>query len=353
MEKKPKILVVDDEEMIRDMINDILAPLGYEIIQACNGLEALEMVDAKSPDIVLLDVTMPKMNGFEVLKRIKESEDTRKIPVVMITALNELQIRIKAIELGVDDFLSKPMDIIELRARVKSLLKVKAYNDHMVSYQKELESEVAKRTKEVQLALEKAKAASYETIYILSRAAEYRDEDTGSHLRRVSNYAAAIARKTSNSEEYIETILYGAPLHDVGKIGIPDSILMKPGKLDPEEFEIMKDHVKIGGLILKGSNSELIKRGEEIALFHHEKWDGSGYPNGLKAGEIPLSGRIVAVADVFDALTTRRPYKESFSLDKAVGIIREGNGSHLDPEIVDIFFDIFDEIVAIKDKYQD
>ncbi len=353
METKPRILVVDDEEMIRDMIREMLTPLNYDVVQAFDGINAQEKIAESLPDVVLLDVTMPRMGGFELLKFLKGNEKTQTIPVIMITALNELQVRIEAIELGVDDFLSKPMDIMELRARVKSLLKVKAYNDYMKNYQMKLEAEVAKRTEEVELAYKKAKDASYETVFILSRAAEYRDEDTGSHILRVSHYSAAIARKIGLSEEKVETILYGAPMHDVGKIGISDNILMKPGKLEPEEFEIMKTHVDIGGKILEKSDSAFIQMGEEIALTHHEKWNGKGYPKGLKGEEIALSGRVVAVADVYDALTTRRPYKEPFSDEKSCAIIKEERGQSFDPDIVDAFFDIFDEILSIKEKYKD
>ncbi|MGR3319648.1 MAG: HD domain-containing phosphohydrolase [Candidatus Anammoxibacter sp.] len=350
---KPKILIADDEEMIRTMVEDVLTPVGYDVIQACDGLDAMKKIKEFSPDVILTDVNMPNMNGFELLKQLRENEDTKTIPVVMVTALNEIKMRVKAIELGVDDFLGKPMDILELRARIKSLLKVKAYNDHLRDYQKELETEVEKRTKEVKLALIKATNASYETIYILSRAAEYRDEDTGAHILRVSHYAGAIARKLGKSDDEVEIILYGAPLHDVGKIGIPDNILMKPGKLSPDEFKIMKGHVGIGAQILKGSASPFIKMGEEIALSHHEKWDGSGYPKGLKGEDIPLSGRIIALADVFDALTTKRPYKEAFPVEKATKIIREGRGTHFDPAVMDAFFDIFDEILEIRGTYKD
>lgn len=349
---KPKVLVIDDEEMIRDMISDMLTPMGYDVIHACDGEDGVRKVQECSPDVVLLDVTMPKLDGFGVLQFIKQTEDTKMIPVVMITALNELKVRVKAIDIGVDDFLSKPMDIMELRARVKSLIKVKAYNDHMKNYQKELEIEVAKRTEEVQIAYKEAKNAAYETVHILSRAAEYRDEDTGAHLLRVSNYTSAVAVKMGLNEEEVEEILYGAPMHDVGKIGIPDNILMKPGKLDPDEFEKMKEHVKMGELILQGS-SAFIKKGAEIALSHHEKWNGSGYPNGFKEEEIALSGRIIAVVDVFDALTTRRPYKEPFPLEKALEIIKTGRGEHFDPKVVDAFFEIIDEIKSIKEKYKD
>ncbi len=348
-----RILIIDDEEMIRDMINEMLTPLGYEVELACDGEDGLQKVKEFSPDVILLDVTMPKLDGFGVLKNLKENSETKIIPVVMITALNELQSRIRAIEIGVDDFLSKPLDIMELRARVKSLIKVKKYNDYMRNYQKELEAEVEKRTKEVELAYKKAKDASYETVYILSRAAEYRDEDTGMHILRVSHFSEALAKKVGLDENEVEEILYGAPMHDVGKIGIPDNILMKPGKLTPEEFKIMKEHVTIGGQILHGSNSAFIKKGEEIALTHHEKWDGEGYPKGISGTNIPLSGRIIAVTDVFDALTNKRPYKKPFPLEKAFQIIREGIGNHFDPSIVKSFFEIQDEILSIKDKYKD
>ena len=350
---RPKILVVDDETLIRNVISDILLPQNYEIIHASNGIEALEKTSECRPDVILLDVAMPKMDGFEVLQRLKNNKDTRIIPVVMITAIYEIQMRVKALELGVDDFLAKPMDIMELRARVRSLLKVKAYNDYMRNYQKKLESAVVKRTEDVRQALERAKKASYETVYILSRAAEYRDEDTGAHLLRVSHYSALLADKLGRSSEEVEAIQYGAPMHDVGKIGIPDDILLKPGKLTKKEFFKMQDHVNIGSCILKGSNSAFIRKGEEIVLSHHEKWCGEGYPKQVKGEKIPLAGRIVAIADVFDALTTKRPYKEPFTDEKACTIIREGRGEHFDPNVVDAFFDIFDKILKIKKKYRE
>jgi putative two-component system response regulator len=261
--------------------------------------------------------------------------------------------RVKALEVGADDFLSKPVDNTELRARVNSSLKVKAYNDHMRNYQKELEAEVAKRTEELRQAFQKIKLASLDTIFRLSQAAEYKDEDTGSHIKRMSHYAAAVARKLGLDDSAVETILYAAPMHDVGKIGIPDKILLKPAKLDPDEWAIMKQHTTIGANILKGSDAEFIKMAEVIALTHHEKWDGTGYPKGLKGKAIPLSGRIAAIADVFDAITSKRPYKEAFPLDKSLSIIKEGRGNHFDAEVVDAFFAIQDEIVEIKEHYRD
>lgn len=350
---KQKILVVDDEDRNRRLMEALLVPLGYEVILAVDGEEALRKVQETPPDVILLDVMMPRINGFDVARKLKENEETRIIPIVMVTALQDLETRIRALEAGADDFLSKPVDKTELQARVHSLVQVKAYNDHMRDYQKELEAEVAKRTEELRKAFETIKTASLDTIYRLSRASEYKDEDTGAHIKRMSNYSAAVARQRGLSKDDVDTILYAAPMHDAGKIGIPDKILLKPGKLDPEEWEIMKQHTTIGGSILSGSDSGFIKLAEVIALTHHEKWDGSGYPNGLRGTAIPLAGRIAAIADVFDALTSKRPYKEAFSLDKSFAIIREGRGGHFDPEVVDAFFSVEKEILSIRETFKD
>ena len=270
----------------------------------------------------------------------------------MVTALKEVADRVKALEAGADDFLTKPVDKTELRARVRSLLKVKAYNDHMLTYQKELEDEVSRRTLQLRNAFENVKKGSLETIFRLSKAAEYKDEDTGAHIKRMSHYSAAIARKMGLNDRTAEAILYAAPMHDIGKIGILDKILLKPGKLDSIEWEIMRQHAVIGGKILEGSDSGFIRLAEVIALTHHEKWDGSGYPRNLRGKRIPLAGRIVAIADVFDALTSRRPYKEPFALEKAYAIMKEGCGTHFDPNVVDAFFAVEKEILSIKEKYQ-
>jgi len=352
VEKQARILVVDDEDRNLRLMEALLAPLGYAVELARDGEEALLKVQETHPDLILLDVMMPKLDGFEVAKRLKEDEETRVIPVVMVTALHEVEDRVKALEAGADDFLTKPVEKTELRARVRTLLKVKAYNDHMRNYQKDLEAEVAKRTEELHRAFQKIKAASLETIYRLARAAEYKDEDTGAHILRMSHYAAGVALKLGLSDAEAESILYASPMHDVGKIGIPDRILLKQGRLDPEEWAVMKQHTVIGGRILSGSKAEFIKLAEVIALTHHEKWDGSGYPNGLKGEKIPIAGRITAIADVFDALTSKRPYKEPFSLEKSFKIIREGRETHFDPAVVDAFFSITDEIFAIKERFK-
>jgi putative two-component system response regulator len=353
MKDKPVILVVDDEPQNIELLEAYLVPQGHEIVKAANGEEALGKLSGNQIDLILLDVMMPGMDGFEVTRRVRQDNTHRLLPIILVTALRETEDRVKGIEAGCDDFISKPVDKMELLARVRSLLKVKAYNDLMSNYRKELESEVTRRTEEIKHAFERTKAASLETIYRLSMAAEYKDKDTGAHIKRMSRYSAAVARRMGLDESTIETILYAAPMHDLGKIGIPDLILMKPAKLDPVEWEIMKQHTVIGAKILKGSDAEFIRMGETIAQYHHEKWDGSGYPNSLKGIAIPIASRIAAIADVFDALTSKRPYKEPFSVEKSLAIIREGRGSHFDPDVVDAFFAIQDEILTIKKQYGD
>jgi putative two-component system response regulator len=350
MKEKPVILIVDDQPQNIELLEAYLVPQGYEVITAATGEEALGKLSGNQIDLILLDVMMPGMDGFEVTRRVRQDSLHRLLPIILVTALKETEDRVKGIEAGCDDFLSKPVDRVELLARVRSLLKVKAYNDLLSNYREELESEVTKRTEELKRAFEKIKAASLDTIYRLSMASEYKDSYTGAHTRRMSRYSAAVARRMGLDENTIENILYAAPMNDLGKIGIPDSILMKPAKLDSREWEIMKLHTVIGARILKGSDAEFIRMGETIALCHHEKWDGSGYPNRLTGTEIPIAARIVAIADVFDALTSKRPYRKPFSLEGSLAIIREGRESHFDPDVVDAFFAIQDEIFAIKNQ---
>ena len=353
MNTKPMILTVDDQPKNIELLSALLVPQGYETIAATTGEEALTLLAGNQIDLILLDVMMPDMDGFKVTRRIRQDHIHRLLPIVLVTALCETEYRVKGIEAGCDDFISKPVDKVELLARVRSLLKVKAYNDLLNHYQKDLEAEVASRTAELKQSFKKIKAASLETIFRLSMAAEYKDEDTGTHIQRMSHYSAAVARSLKLDNNTVETILYAAPMHDVGKIGIPDLILLKPDKLDPLEWEIMKQHTIIGARILKGSDAEFIRMGEGIAKTHHEKWDGSGYPAGLKGNGIPIAGRIVAIADVFDALTSKRPYKDPFSVEKSFAIIKEGRGTHFDPDVVDAFFAVQEEILIIMKQYGD
>ena len=345
MESMPKLLVVDDEAQTHTLIKTVFAHLNYKLIFAYDGVEALEKVVFYRPDVILLDIMMPRMNGIEVTKKLKKNNETKIIPIVIFSGLKDIENRVKALEAGADDFLNKPVDITELRTRVSSLLKVKAYNDHMRNYQKKLENEIDLKTKQI-------KDASLETIYRLARAAEYKDEDTGNHITRMSHYVAAIYHKIGKRESDIEDILYASPMHDVGKIGIPDNILLKQDKLTSEEWTLMKQHSTIGAEILKDSPTKLIGLAETIALSHHERWDGSGYPHGLKGSKIPLSGRVTAIADVFDALTSKRPYrKKPYSVEEALTIVKKGRGSHFDPDPVDTFLSIKEEILSIKKKY--
>ncbi len=352
MKAKATILVVDDDPRNVKLLEANLVPCGYDVVTAADGIEALHKVESEDIDLILLDVMMPKMDGFEVTKKLKADEKTKLIPIVLVTALRDTQDRVKGIDAGCDDFLSKPIETPELLARVKSLLMVKAYHDHMKNYEKELETEVTNKTKEIQLALNKLSEAHIETIFRLSRAAEYKDEGTGEHIKRMSHYAVAVAEALGLNKENIKRIFYAAPMHDIGKIGIPDHILLKPGKLNPDEWKIMKQHSVIGAEILANSESGFIKLAEIIALTHHEKWDGSGYPKGLKGNDIPLVGRICAIADVFDVLTTKRPYKDAFSLENSFTNIKEERGKHFDPAVVDAFFAVQDKILEIRDKYK-
>jgi putative two-component system response regulator len=271
----------------------------------------------------------------------------------MVTALRDVEDRVKALEAGADDFLSKPVDKVELLARVKSLLKIKTYYDSLYKSQKQLEEEVLVKSNQMKKAYENAKQASLETVIRLSKAAEYKDEETGAHIRRISHYAAALSRKIGLSDEMVEIILYAAPMHDIGKIGIPEKILLKQGSLDPDEWDIMKQHTTIGAQILHGSKADFIRFAEIIAFTHHEKWDGTGYPQGLKGTDIPLIGRIVAIVDVFDALTTKRPYRDALSVEDSLNFIIERRGTHFDPNMVDAFLEIKDDILGIKAQFKE
>lgn len=354
MPERARILVVDDEDRNRRLLSAMLMPLGYQVFLAENGHDALAKIPEVRPDVILLDIMMPGLNGYDVARKVKNDPELSRIPVVMVTALSDVADRVKALDAGADDFLTKPVDAVELRARLKSLVKVKAYNDHMVNYQKELEAEVARRTDELRQAFERVKSASLDTILRLSRAAEYRDEDTGAHIKRMSNYASRIALAMRLTAEEAESILYAAPMHDIGKIGIPDRILLKPAALTDSEWIIMRRHTEIGAGILEGSDAAFIQLGAVIALSHHEKWDGTGYPKGLKGEDIPLAGRITAIADVFDALTSRRPYRNhDFTTEEARNYIEDGAGTHFDPSAVQAFVSCWDEIMTVKEHFQD
>lgn len=355
-----KILVVDDDPAIRDTLREILLSEGYEVETAEDGKRALEQIPLFSPDIILTDYLMPEMDGITLCKIIKNDPGTVDIGVILITGVGDLETRVKGLLAGADDFLNKPFMLPELQARIKSLTKVKLYHDFLKDYQRRLEEEVEKKTNELlksnlnlQLALNEIKDLSLEIIFRLAKAAEYRDEHTGYHIQRIAHYTVALGVHLGLNNETLEVLRYASPLHDIGKLGIPDAILLKPGALTKEEWEIMKEHTLIGANILKGSKIKYLKAAEKIALYHHERWDGSGYPEGLKGEKIPLFARITAIADVFDALTTDRPYRKALSVEEAFTIIEEGKGKHFDPELVNIFFKIKEEILTIRELFKD
>ncbi|MFB0515286.1 MAG: HD domain-containing phosphohydrolase, partial [Candidatus Neomarinimicrobiota bacterium] len=333
---------------------------GYITITSENGRQGLEKINAMLPDLILTDVNMPGMDGYELCKAVKENPATEDIPIILVTAQDDRQSLVRGLSIGADDFLIKPVNLSELQARVRNLLLVKDYRDHMKRYTAELETQVSIRTEELHQAFEQLKKvnlqlkeSTLDTIRHLSTAAEYRDTDTGAHIWRISHFTHAIAHQIGLSSELVDKILYASPMHDVGKIGTPDHILLKPGKLTRDEKKIMERHTLIGEQILKGTDQPLLTMACEIAGGHHERWDGNGYPRGLAGEEIPLTARIVTVADVFDALTTKRVYKEAWPAEEALDYIKEQSGFHFDPTCVDAFLKIKDEILDLKYARQD
>ena len=359
MDRPKRILIVDDEEVNRELLIAMVEALGHEYETAEDGFDALAKLNLDI-DLVLLDIMMPGMDGFEVARRVREDLGMTDLPIIMVTALTAKADRLRAVEMGANDFIAKPVDKMELRVRVTSLLRIKEAQDALKQYQARLESTVEKRTSALRKALdEMAEAqrmtyeAHLETIHRLAVAAEFRDEVTAQHIHRMSHFSAVLARRTGLAPMEVETILHASPMHDVGKIGVPDAILLKKGGLTEEEWHVMRQHTIIGGRILSGSKSKLLQLGEVIALAHHERWDGTGYPKGLVGEVIPVEGRICTIADVFDALTTQRPYKKAFTNTEAVEIMRGGRETDFDPRLLDLFLENLDEIVDIQQKYQD
>jgi len=288
---------------------------------------ALALLAKELPKLILLDIMMPDMNGFEVCQRVKNNPKTSHIPIIFVTALGDENDEFKGFELGAVDYITKPISPAIVRARVKTHLSL--------------------------VQAEQLKQAHVDLVQRLGRAAEYKDTDTGEHIVRMSQYSKVLALALGMDEQSAELLRQAAPMHDVGKIGIPDAILLKPGKLTSEEFEHMKKHAIIGAQILANSSSPLLQLAHKLAIEHHEKWDGSGYPNGIKGEEISIEGRIVAVADVFDALTSKRPYKEAWSVEKTVLHMQEQAGAHFDPALIELFVKKLDDILAIKNSNQE
>ncbi|MBT1073399.1 response regulator [Pelotalea chapellei] len=341
MQNKHKqiILIVDDIPANIDILSAILKE-DYTVKAATNGLKALRIAEsATPPDLILLDVMMPDMDGYQVCRRLKENPLTRRIPVIFVTTKGEVEDEAAGFACGAVDYLSKPLSPSIVRARVKTHLAL--YDQNRI-----LEDKVRERTAELN-------GTRLEIIRRLGRAAEYKDNETGMHVIRMSRYSQLIALEIGLSVAESELILHAAPMHDVGKIGIPDRVLLKPAKLDDDEWNIMRTHSYIGYKIIGDHPGELLKTAAIGAYTHHEKWDGSGYPRRLKQENIPLIGRILAVTDVFDALTSVRPYKKAWPVEEAVAEIRRCSGSHFDPTLVEAFSRRIPEILEVKQQFSD
>ena len=360
---KARILIIDDEPINARIAEKALRYNGYRNVMVhTDSATAMDIIATQRPDVVLCDVCMP-VSGMVILRKVLADPVLVHIPMIMMTASDDETLRAEALELGATDLLAKPLRKTDLLPRVRNALLVRSHIAHLQSYSHELERQVRRRTAELL-------GSRTELIHCLARLAEYRDNETGRHVIRVGRYSGLLARALGIDEETAELIEHAAPLHDIGKIGIPDSILLKEGKLTPEEFEIMQRHVALGKgafepmavhemramrshtilgeMMVNVSTSPLLGMAAQIALTHHERWDGAGYPIGLAGEDIPISGRIVAVADVFDALSNKRPYKPAFPIDKCFAILEEGRGAHFDPQVVDAFKLVRDEILQVR-----
>jgi putative two-component system response regulator len=350
---KISILAVDDEPLNLDLIEFAFAQEeGVSVMRAVNGREALDLLESHEPSVILLDLAMPVMNGIDTLMALKADKHLETIPVIVITANPGENHR--ALAAGANDFLVKPVNVEELKLRTYNHAKIKRYHDFLEDSNSILEEKVNEQTQHLRKALNQARDAEWEIAFRLGRAAEFRDRETGAHIWRMSNYCALLADLSGLPGEEVGLILHAAPLHDIGKIGIPDQILQKPGKLTLEEFEHMKRHPVIGGKMLEGGDQyPLIAAGRTIALQHHEKFDGSGYPEGLAGEEIHLYGRIAAVADVFDALSSRRVYKDALDMEKVLAFMAQERGRHFDPRLVDLLLDNLDDFLTIREYMAD
>lgn len=350
------VMVVDDRPSNLTMMRDMLREKGYRVATFPRGALALKAASRNPPDIILLDIDMPDMNGFEVCERLKGDERLQEIPVVFVSALTSAQDKVHAFSMGGIDYITKPFQFEEVFARLETHLRLRKLQSQMQHYNKHLETLVRNQVREIS-------EAQLATINALSRMAESRDEDTGTHIERTQGFCKMLAQRLVGTgvfrdaidDEFIEDIYHAAPLHDIGKVGIPDHILLKPGKLTKEEFESMKSHVNIGADTLAAVHRQypkngMLRMGIAIARHHHEKWDGSGYPDGLSGDAIPLPARIMALADVYDALRAKRPYKEPFDHYRATAIIFEGSGKHFDPRVVEAFKHIQADFLGLHER---
>jgi putative two-component system response regulator len=347
------ILIVDDSEANRLILQDYIITCGHTPVLAENGLVALEKVTEHQPDLILLDIMMPKMDGYQVLERLKSDSRLCHIPVIMVSANDEIESVASCIEQGAVDYLVKPFNPLLLKARIKAALATKLLHDQEEAHRKTIREYNEKLEERVRVRTQDLEETRLEVIKRLGRAAKYRDNETGQHVQRMSHYSARLAKELGMSDKECELLQLTSPMHDIGKIGIPDGILLKPGPLTDDERKIMETHTTIGGEILGGGKSKLIKMAETIALTHQEKWDGTGYPEGLKGDEIPLVGQITAICDVFDAMTSKRPYKEAYPVEKVVEFISSQSGKHFDAHLVKLFQQIVPELKKIKESFSE
>ncbi|NOY68363.1 MAG: response regulator [Deltaproteobacteria bacterium] len=337
------ILVVDDEESIRKMLSQVTRRAGYECHVASDGAEALKILESTPIDIMITDIHMPGMTGVELLKKAMTSYD---IDAMVMTGFSQDYDYETIINAGASDFVPKPIGLTEMLIRIQRVVRERRLRFDRDRSKKELEETLS----ELETAHHELREAYLDTVRRLVIASEFKDEDTGDHIIRMSRYCILLAQKIGMSEQEIENIRYASPMHDIGKIGIPDSIMLKEGKLTADEFDAMKNHTLIGAKILSDAKAPVLKAAHEIALTHHEKWNGKGYPNGLAGADIPIAGRIVGIADTFDALTSQRPYKKPYPLEVALKILKKEREEQFDPEVVDVFLNSIDDVVAIKNE---
>lgn len=341
------VLIVDDTEINLILFSALVKKLENCVAHSFSDPRAgLAYVTENPVDLVIVDYMMPDLDGLEFIRRLRLVPGRESVPVLMITANDQKQIRYRALDSGANDFLTKPVDKIEFLARANNMLTLS-------DARKKLDDRAAWLADEVRKATAEVVARERETVVRLCHAAEYRDPETGAHILRMAHFSKLIAAGLGLSVEDQELLLEAAPLHDIGKVGIADKILLKPGRLDVEEFEVMKQHAVFGYELLKGSSSRVLQAGAEIARGHHEKYDGSGYPLGLKGEEIPIFSRIVAVADVFDALTSERPYKKAWTLEASVDLLVSGSGIHFDPQCVQAFLNAWEQVLEIRALYKE
>jgi putative two-component system response regulator len=339
--RSSRILIIDDEAANVRLLKKLLEQQGYTQVQGtCDPLQGLAIYRQTPQDLVLLDLRMPRVSGMEVMAQLQQIEYNGYAPVLVMTAECDPAVRLQVLQAGARDFVTKPFDHLEVLSRIDNQLEVRCLYNRLADHKATLEDTVRARTQELA-------DTRLEVVRRLGRAAEYRDNETGLHIIRMSKISAALARQHGLAEDFCELLLHASPMHDIGKIGVPDAILLKPGPLDPQEWATMRLHPVIGAEILSGSDTHLMRMAHDIALSHHEKWDGSGYPRGLAGNEIPLAARIVAVADVFDALTSVRPYKSAWSVPRALAEMDRIAGSHLEPALIKSFHQILPEVLSI------